>query len=110
MANDDKKESNYLQWIINGENDGVEINACSAYIPNNMITGWITVDQETGTVIEISDTPIEEKKPVKIQQLKVKIGSEEGYKCTTCNDFSPYAEVDEETGVYQCYACKKGIR
>jgi hypothetical protein len=58
----------------------------------------------------ISDDQIIQEIPL---QKKVCRGSEEGYECSECSDFYPYAELnsppkEKEKFEFICYSCRKG--
>jgi len=42
-------------------------------------------------------------------QTKVKIGNEEGYLCVGCDDFYPYAEINQTNNTFKCWSCRNGI-
>lgn len=48
-------------------------------------------------------------------QSKIRVGDEEGYECTDCQEFYPMAELNQpdnakEYLTFTCYGCRKGLK
>ena len=42
-------------------------------------------------------------------QTKVKIGNEEKYLCVGCQDFFPFAELNQTNNTFKCWSCRNGL-
>lgn len=42
-------------------------------------------------------------------QAKVKCGNEEGYICVKCQNFYPYAELNQPNKTFKCWSCRNGM-
>lgn len=42
-------------------------------------------------------------------QAKAKCGNQEGYHCVRCNDFFPYAEINQSNQTFKCWSCRNGL-
>jgi hypothetical protein len=62
-------------------------------------SGGILVNWNLGGIEDY----VEEKQE---QQEKVKMGTHEGYVCVKCNEFFPYAEINQNDNTFKCWACR----
>lgn len=51
------------------------------------------------------DEYFEDYKP----QEKVKCGNEEGYACIKCNEFYPFATLNQQNKTFKCWSCRNGL-
>lgn len=62
-------------------------------------TGGILMNWDLGGIEDY----VEEK------QEKITIGTQEGYVCVKCQDFYPFAEINQANHTFKCWSCRNGL-